>query len=121
MLLLALESEVLLNNPLFDRLRAAVVTRRDAAFAHRVSLDLHLLSNPISPTRRFSVAHPLPANVASSQLFSIGSEERVAFEVFGETAQSEIIFDQRTAPEIQPRSDRLMLMLMLLRLHEHRD
>jgi hypothetical protein len=79
------------------------------------------LSNPISPTRRFSVAHPQPANVASSQLFSIGLDSRVAFEVFGETAQSELIYDQKTAPEIQPRNDRLMLMLMLLRLHERRD
>jgi hypothetical protein len=121
MLLLGLESGGLFNNPLFDRLRAAPIAPHDATFAHDVSLDLHLLSNPISPTRRFSVAHPLPANIASSQLFSIGLDSRVAFEIFGETAQSELIVDESTAPELRPQDDRLMLMLMLLRLRERRD
>jgi hypothetical protein len=121
MLLLALESGILLNNPLFDRLRSAPIAPHHAGFAHRVSLDIHPLSNPISPTRRFSVAHQLPAKVASSQRFSIGGDERVAFEVFGETALSGMLADERTVRELNPHNDRLMLMLMLLRLPQHRD
>jgi len=120
MLLLALESGVLLNNPLFERLRAAAIAPRDAGFPNRVSLDLHLLSNPINPTRPFSVAHPLPANVASSQRFSIGGDERVAFEVFGETALGGMLADQRTVSQFKPHNDRLLMMLMLMQLHQHR-
>jgi hypothetical protein len=120
-LLLALESGVLLNNSLFDRLRSAPISHDNANFADRVSLDLHLLSNPISPMRRFSVAHPLPANVAASQRFSIGSDERATFEVFGDTALSGMLADERTVRQLKPHNDRLMLMLMLLRLHTHRS
>jgi hypothetical protein len=120
-LLLTLESGILLNNSLLARLRTASHAPHDAGIAHRVSLDLHFLSNPINPARRFSVAHQLPANVASSQPFSIGSDERVAFEIFGETALSGMLADEGTMRQLKPHTDRLMLMLMLLRIHQHRS
>lgn len=118
---LALESGLLHNNPLFKRLVPKSIIRSRDGVPDRVSLDLHLLSPSNNPARRYSVAHPLPANVTSSQLFSIALDSRTAFEIYGETAHSELIADERTVPEIQPRHDRLMLMLMLLRMHERRD
>jgi hypothetical protein len=120
-LLLATESGALLNNPLLEHLRISSAGHHQVAGLNRVSLNIHPLNNPVDPTIRFSVAHPLPANVASSQPFSIGMESRLAFEVFGETAQSELVADERTLPELQQRNDRVMLMLMLLRLHQHRQ
>jgi hypothetical protein len=120
-MLLALESGLLHNNPLFKRLVPRSIIRSREGVPDRVSLDLHLLSPSNDGARRFSVAHPLPENVTSSQLFSIALDSRTAFEIYGETAHSELIADERTVPEIQPRNDRLMLMLMLLRIHEHRD
>jgi hypothetical protein len=121
MLLVALESGVLLNNSLFDRLGASPIAPNRASLANRVSLDLHLLSDPINPTRRFSVAHPLPADVTSSLRFSIGGEDRVAFEIFGETALNGMVADERTVPQLKPQNDRLLMMLMLMQLHQHRD
>jgi hypothetical protein len=121
MLLVALESGVLLSNPLFDRLRASPIAPNHASFTHRVSLDLHLLSDPINPTRRFSVAHPLPADVTSSLRFSVGSDARVAFEVFGETALNGMLADEGTVRRLKPQNDRLLMMLMLMQLHQHRD
>jgi hypothetical protein len=120
-ILLALESGMFHNNPLFKRLVPKSIIRSRDGVSDRVSLDLHLLSPSNSPVRRYSVAHPPPANVTSSQLFSVALDSRTAFEIYGETADSELIIDERTVPEIQPRNDRLMLMLMLLRIHEHRD
>ena len=120
-MLLALESGILHNNPLFKRLVPRSIIRSRDGTSERASLDLHLLSASNNPAGRFSVAHPLPSDVTSPQLFSIGMDSRVAFEIYGETAQSELISDERTVPELQPQNDRLMLMLMLLRLHEHRD
>jgi|ERR1700678_3310206 len=120
-LLLATESGALLNNRLFEHLRTSSARRPQVAVLNRVSLNIHPLNNPIDRTIRFSVAHPLPGNVASSQPFSIGMDSRLAFEVFGETAQSELLADERTPPELQQRNDRVMLMLMLLRLHQHRE
>ena len=121
MVLLGLQTSGLLNNPLIERLTPWSITRLDAGLIDRVSLDPRLLSDAIDPARRFSVAHPPPANVTSSQLFSIALDSRTAFEIYGETAHSELIADERGVPEIQPRNDRLMLMLMLLRMHERRD
>jgi hypothetical protein len=123
MLLLALQSGVLLNNPLLERLGTSPIIHPHINVLnvpHRVSLDLHLWAHPSSPWERFSVAHSLPANVASSQRFSIGVEARVAFEVFGEAALGAMLADERTVRQFKPRRDRLLLMLMLLRLHTHR-
>jgi hypothetical protein len=97
------------------------ITRLNAGLIHRVSLDPRLLSDANDPERRFSVAHPQPANVTSPQLFSIGTDARGAFEIFGETAHSELIADERTVPQLEPREDRLLMMLMLLQLHPHRQ
>jgi len=120
-LLLALQSGGLLNNLLFERLQPYSMRHSNVEVFHRVSLDIHSLSNPIEPTRRFSVAHQLPENVASSQPFSIGSDARIAFEVFGDSAQRDVLADEKTVLQLKPRNDRLMLMLMLLRLHQHRQ
>ena len=76
---------------------------------------------PISPWERFSVAHPLPANVALSQQFSIGIDARAVFEAFGEAAHREMLAEKGTVPQLKPRNDRLILMLMLLRLDTRRS
>ena len=118
-IIVALRSGVLVNNPLFERLGASPLTRPHISVAHRVSLDLHLLDHPVEAWRQFSVAHPLPANVTSSQRFSIGGEARVAFETFGEAAIRNLLAKERSERplKLKPRHDRLMIMLMLLRLH----
>jgi hypothetical protein len=119
-LLLVLESVGLLNNLLLEQFRPSSIRHPDIDAFYQVSLDIHSLSNPIDATRRFSVAHQLPENVASSQPFSIGSDARVEFEAFGESAQRDMLADEKTARQLKP-NDRLMLMLMLLRLHQHRQ
>ena len=120
-LLLAIQSGPLLNNPSFDRLLRLPIIHPDIRAAHRVSLDLRLLSNPINPTTPFSVAHPLPADVASSQRFSIGADARVAFEVFGEAARRDMLADEKTVQQLKPHNDRMLLMLMWFRLHTRRS
>lgn len=120
-LLLVLESSGLLNNLLFERFGPLSIKQPRVDVFNRVSLDIHSSGDAIAPTRRFSVAHQLPENVASSQPFSIGSDARVAFEVFGDSAQRDMLADENTLRQVQPRNDRLMLMLMLLRLHQHRQ
>jgi hypothetical protein len=119
-LVLAVQSGGLLNNLLFERLRPSSMRHSSVDVSHRVSLDIHSLSDQIDPIRRFSVAHQLPENVASSQPFSIGIVARDAFEVFGDSAQRDILADEKTVDQLQP-NDRLMLMLMLLRLNPHRQ
>ena len=121
MVLLGLQTSGLLNNPSLERLTPWSITRLNAGLIDSISLDPRLLSDAINPTRRFSVAHPPPSNVASSQLFSIGTDARDAFEVFGETAHSQLIADDGTVAQIRPREDRLLMMLMLLQLHPHRQ
>ena len=112
-LLLALQSGVLPNSPLLEGLQKSAVR-------HRVSLDLPLSHPPIGPWERFSVAHPQPANVASSQRFSIGMDARAVFEASGDAALRSLLAEKATVPRLKPRSDRLMLMLMLLRLDTRR-
>ena len=68
----------------------------------------------------FSVAHTLPAEVALSQRFSVGSSARTAFEVFGERALRRMSANRRHERQLKPRHDRMMLMLMLLRLRDER-
>ena len=118
--MLAVQSGGLLNNLLFERLQPSSMRHSSLDVFHRVSLDVHSIGDEIDPTRRFSVAHQLPENVASSQPFSIGIDARDAFEVFGDSAQRDILADEKTVDQLQP-NDRLMLMLMLLRLHPHRQ
>lgn len=118
-LLMALQSGGLLNNSPLETLRKSSVARPQISDAHRVSLDFHFGDHSIDQRRRFSVAHPLPADVASSQPFSIGLGDRVAFEVFGEAALRELLADERTERQLKPANDRALLMLMWLRLHTH--
>jgi hypothetical protein len=113
------ESGVLLNNPLIESLRMSSVEDRQISGAHRVSLDLKLLSHGGNQLRRFSVAHPLPPEVASSQRFSIGTDARVGFEAFGDAALHALA-SKRRVPRPQVRNDRMVLMLMLVRLRPHR-
>jgi len=120
-LLLALQTDGLLNNSLLEHLAPRSIAHFHTGAPDRVSLDIHSWSPTIDPTSRYSVAHPLPANVASSQRFSIGGDERVAFDVFGETALSGMLADERTVSQLKPHNDRLMMMLMLMQLHQHRD
>jgi hypothetical protein len=113
-------SPALLDNPLLEPLRKSSVAPPQISFAHRVSLNLHLSSDPIDHWRRFSVAHPLPGDVASSQPFSIGIDERVAFEVFGEAALRDLLADESSERQLKPHNDRMLLMLMWFRLHTRR-
>jgi hypothetical protein len=115
LLILGLRSGGLLNNPLFERFGALPFTH-PLRVPRRVSLDLHLLDHPIDVWRPFSVAHPLPANVTSSQRFSVGSEARIAFAVYGQAALRDLA-KERKDHQLKPSQDRLMLMLMLLRLN----
>jgi hypothetical protein len=120
-LVLTLQSGILLNNPLPEPLRKSSVAGPQISDAHRVSLDLHWGSDPVDQWGRFSVAHPLPANVALSQPFSIGIDERVAFEAFGDAALRDLLADNRPERQLRPHNDRMLLMLMLLRLHTRRS
>lgn len=119
-LLLALQSGLLLNNPSFEQQRTSPVMASQISLARRVSLDLHSWSHPIGPWKRFSVAHPLSAAVASSQPFSIGIDARAVFKAFGDAARRHMSADETAAPRLKPRNDRLLLMLMLLRLDTRR-
>ena len=119
-IIVALRSGVLVNNPLFERLGASPLTRAHISVARRVSLDLHLIDHPVEVWRQFSVAHPLPADVTSSHRFSIGSEARGRFETFGEAALRSLLAKARSERQLKPSHDRLMIMLMLLRLHSQR-
>jgi len=120
-LMLGLQSGGLLNNPLLGRMRTPPITASQISDPHRVSLGLRAWNHPISPWKRFSVAHPLPANATSSQRFSIGTDERIVFKLFGDEALRDMAADERTAPQLKPRNDRLILMLMLLGLGRHRS
>ncbi|MGA8642244.1 hypothetical protein [Candidatus Binatus sp.] len=119
-LLLVLESSGFLNNLLLAQFQPLSISPFEVDAFNPVSLDIHSLSSPIDSTRRFSVAHQLPENVASSQPFSIGGDARGEFETFGDSAQRDMLADENTARQLKP-NDRLMLMLMLLRLHPHRQ
>jgi hypothetical protein len=120
-LVLTLQSGVLLDNPQPEPLRKSSVAPAQISVAHRVSLNLRWGSDPIDQWRRFSVAHPLPGDVASSQPFSIGIDERVAFEAFGDAALRDLLADERSERQFRPRDDRMLLMLMWLRLHTRRS
>ncbi len=116
-LLVALQSGVLSNNPSFEPLQ----TSSTIGVPPRVSLDLHLWNPPIGPSERFSGAHPLPANVALSQQFSIAVGSRAVFAVFGEAALHNMLAEKGPVPQLKPRNDRLILMLMLLGINKRRS
>lgn len=120
-MLLILQSGVLLDNPLLEPLPKSSVAPSQISVAHGVSLNAHWSSDPIDRWRRFSVAHALPADVASSQPFSIGIDDRVAFEVFGEAALRDLLADESSERQFRPRNDRMLLMLMWFRLHTRRS
>jgi hypothetical protein len=120
-LMLASQSGVLLNNPLLERMRTSPVAPARISIAHRISFELQSLSIRNNPARRFSVAHPLPENVTPSQLFSVGLDARISFEVFGEAALRNMLAGEKTMHQLKPRNDRMLLMLMLLRLRPRRS
>jgi hypothetical protein len=118
-LLLALQSDLLFNNPLFERLPMPSIGRPHIGVARRVSLDLHSMDHSIGPLQQFSVARQPPANVAWSQRFSVGEGARAAFAIFGDSALHHLLANGRAERQLKPSHDRLLLMLMLLRLHSH--
>ncbi len=120
-LMLALQSGALLNNPLLGRMRTSSIIAAQISDPHRVSVSLHERNHPIGRRNGFSVANPLPANFPSSQQFSIGIDDRIVFKAFGDAALRDMAADERTAPQLKPRNDRLILMLMLLGLGRHRS
>jgi hypothetical protein len=126
-LILTVQSGVSFTNQSLDRLGASSSTGYHAhpqnssmllqnSSAHRVSLIVHSQDQPDG----FSVAHTLPAEVALSQRFSVGASARIAFEVFGERALRRMSANRRHERQLKPRGDRMMLMLMLLRLRDER-
>ena len=126
-LILTVQSGVSFTNQSLDRLGASSSTEYHAdrqkssrhpqdSSAHRVLLIVHSRDH----SNGFSVAHALPAEVALSQRFSVGASARTAFEVFGERALSRMSANRRHERELKPRGDRMMLMLMLLRLRDER-
>jgi hypothetical protein len=119
-LMLALQSGGLLNNSLLGWMRTPPIIAAQISDPHRVSVNLHERNHPIGRRNGFSVANPLPANVPSSQQFSIGIDERIVFKAFGDAALRDMAADERTPPQLKPRNDRLILMLMLLGLGRHR-
>ena len=112
------ESRVLLNNPLLDSLRMSSVEDRQISGAHRVSLDAQIFRHSTEQLKRFSVAHKLPAEVATSQRFSIGADARAGFQVFGEAALRNL--NSKKSTRKLEGSNQVMLMLMLARLRPHR-
>ena len=109
-----------LDNPMLDRHWIWSIEGPQISGAHTVSLGVPSFSLPPDQSRRFSVAHPLPAEVASSQRYSIGADERIAFENFGEAALREMQEHERRTSQFKPGNDRLMLMLMFARLRPRR-
>src|ERR1700691_5264384 len=66
-LLLALQTDSFLNNPLLEHLAPRWSALLPTSARDRVPLDIRSGSPAIAPPSLYSVAHPLPANVASSQ------------------------------------------------------
>jgi hypothetical protein len=118
-LLLVSQSDLVLNNALLEGFRTPSIGRSDIGVSRRVSLDLHLLDYSLGGLQQYSVAHSPPANVAWSQRFSVASGPRVAFEIFGDSAIRQLVASEKTERQQRPTHDRLLLMLMLLRLHNH--
>jgi hypothetical protein len=124
LLILVVQSGVLSNDPSLDRLEASPTTDDRAnsriSSTSRVSLNVHSPDRVASPWSGFSVAHALPANVALSQRFSVGADARAVFEVFGAASLRKMLANEKTERQPRPTHDRLMLMLMLLRLRSDR-
>jgi hypothetical protein len=118
-LVAAMESGILLNNPLIDALQMSSVERPQISGAHRVSLALAPSGHDADQMRRFSVAHPLRAQVTPSQRYSIGADARAGFENFGDAALRDLA-SRKTEHKFGPRNDQMMLMLMLVRLRPRR-
>jgi len=108
-----------LDIPLIEAMRMSSLDGGRISAAHRVSLDVQALSHPVDQWRRFSVAHPLPAEVTAPQRYSIGADARQAFSSFGDAALRDLT-SKRRVRRTEVRSEGIMLMLMLARLHPRR-
>jgi hypothetical protein len=108
-----------LDIPLMEAIRMSPFDSGRISAAHRVSLDVQALSHPVDQGQRFSVAHPLPAEVTASQRYSIGADARLAFASFGDAALRDLTSRRRVRRTVL-RSNGIMLMLMLARLHPRR-
>jgi hypothetical protein len=120
LLLLALHSGILLNNPLGEHLRTSSVARPDISDAHHVTLDVRPWRESTGQWGQFSVAHALPQNVALPQPFSVGHDQQIAFEVFGDRALRDLLADEQIERHFNLDNNRMLLMLMLYRLNSHR-
>jgi hypothetical protein len=124
LLILAVQSGVLFSDPLLDGWEASpnpeYQVHSQNSSTRRVLLNVRSSNQAASPWSGFSVAHALPANVALSQRFSVGADARASFRGFGETALRKMLAKERAERQMRPAHDRLMLMLMLLRLHSDR-
>jgi hypothetical protein len=109
-----------LDNPILDALSISPIGHSQISGAHRISLEADWLSLPADQSRQFSVAHPLPDEVALPQRYSIGADERDAFESFGEAAFREMRENERRPAQVKAGDNGLMLMLMLSRLRPRR-
>lgn len=105
-----------LDIPLMEAMRMSSLGGGQISAAHRVSLDLHALNHPVDQGRRFSVAHPQPAEVTAPQRYSIGADARIAFATFGDAALRDLT-SKRRVRRIVLRRQGIMIMLMLARLH----
>jgi len=124
LLILAVQSGAFVNNPLLDRFGASPNPDHrlspQISSRNRVSLNVHSPADAASPWSGFSVAHTPPPNVALSQRYSVGATARVAFEAFGERALRKMQVSERMNRPSGLRHDRMLLMLMLLRLRDSR-
>src|SRR5260370_7062106 len=68
-LVLGLQSDLLLNNPLIERLRTPLSGHPHSGVSRRVSLVLHLLDPSVGRARQRCVGAPPPANGPSVQPF----------------------------------------------------
>jgi hypothetical protein len=120
LLLLALHSGILLNNPSVEHRGTSSVAGPDISVAHRVTLDIRPWRESTDRWARFSVAHALPQNVALSQPFSVGRDQLAAFAIFGDAALRDLLVDEKTERNIKLGNNRMLLMLMLYRLNSNR-
>src|SRR5260370_17163638 len=72
-LVLALQSDLLLNNPLIERLRTPLIGHPHSGVSRRVSLDLHLLDPSIGGSQQYFQDQPLHPDDVRAHHFSFGT------------------------------------------------
>src|SRR5260370_40862328 len=72
-LVLALQSDLLLNNPLIERLRTPLIGHPHSGVSRRVSLDLHLLDPSIGGAETHLITHLPTSKCGWSPPFLLGA------------------------------------------------